>query len=104
MAMHDFVGDGFWEHMDSQISRLEDLLVAEQAVATFEAQQQMLTSSVADDNHQSRHEAGVNRDQGSRHQPAAVPERIFKSAPLIRSEDEGTYICMFWINVLPGVF
>lgn len=104
MAMHDFVEDRFWEHMDSQITRLEALLLVEQAASSLEAERQMLTSSVAEGNHQSRPEADVDGAQGTQHQPAAVLERSSKSTAQLRSEDEGIYFCMFWINQLIDVF
>lgn len=95
MVMHDFVDDRFWEHMDSQITRLEDLLLVEQAASSLEAEQQMVTSSVADGNDQSRPDADVHEAQGTQHQPAAVLERNFKSTAQLRNEDEGIYFCMF---------
>lgn len=44
MAMHDLVEDRFWEHMDSQITRLEALLLVEQAASSLEAERRMFSS------------------------------------------------------------
>jgi len=91
MAMHDFVEDRFWEHMDSQITRLEALLLVEEAALSLEAEQQMVTTSVANGDHQSGPEAEVHGAQGMQHQPAGILERSFKSTTQSLSEDEGIY-------------
>lgn len=95
MAMHDFVEDRFWEHMDSQITRLEALLLVEEAASSLEAEQQTVTSGVADESHKSRPEADVHGTQGTKQQAGADVERSFKSTTQLRSEDEGIYFCMF---------
>ncbi|KAG0582964.1 hypothetical protein KC19_3G097700 [Ceratodon purpureus] len=88
MAMHDSAEDQFWEHMDSQITRLESLLLVEQAASSLEADQQVLTINVEDANPQSRAEGYVHEAQGIQHEPAAVLERSFKPAVQPRSDDE----------------
>lgn len=90
MSMHDLVEDRFWEHMDSQIARLETLLLVEQAASSLEAEQPVLTTSVEDANPQSRAEGYMHGAQGIQHQPAADLERSFKSSAQLRSDDEGT--------------
>ena len=95
MSMHELVEDRFWEHMDSQVTRLEALLLVEQAASSLEAENQML-SSVEDAKPESRAEGYVHGDQITQHLPAAVLERSFKSTAQLKSEDEGTYFSKFF--------
>lgn len=56
MAMHDLVEDRFWGHMDSQITRLEALLLDEQAASSLEAERRLSRSNGEDAKPQSRTE------------------------------------------------
>jgi hypothetical protein len=99
MAMHDLVEDRFWEHMDSQMTRLEALLLVEEAASSLETEHLTLTSTVEDAKPQARTEENIHGAQGTQHQHTAVLERSFNSAAQLRSEDEGTYLSKYLIDL-----